>query len=577
MSQLQPNSPADSHKFPARVHGSSAQARKSDRVISDIQGGLLPWLQVASAAAVLIYLFCILAFSHTSFPESMRSSSHWPFLMDKPVGEDGYYMLTVAHNIAAKGRIIYNRNAVATGIQPLATFVFAGLDLLIRDKQGASIGLIRAVLLFGGLLFIVFAIQMSRIARRLSTPRFQALAGALAFFLILFDFTLFRLFTYGLETGIYLVCLAACFSATLTIASAGNTSTKQAIWLGIAGGFAGEARIDFGIIFAIILTGLMIRRWMSPLKLLLTGAVALIIVSPWFLYLHRVSGSWMPSSGPAESSPLAAGNLMRRVSSMYPAVVGHLFPWVYGVQSSATMLAATICILAVVASLWSKRRANLLPLTDSIRALLLLWAASFAVLIAIYLGIFDSSQFYYRYAAPIVIISVPLLAVALAQVEALRRHSVAFPGFLMLTFLGWAAISLHSGRIGNRQAVIAGYVLQNFPSTHVGAFQSGVVGYFNPNVENLDGKLNGPALAAAKRHQLPQYIDAEQIDVLVDWPDVIRAELPAAYLAAEWHPCSVPMPVDDALCLARNRTSTAATHSPASAFAMSATLTDTER
>jgi hypothetical protein len=78
----------------------------------------------------------------------------------------------------------------------------------------------------------------------------------------------------------------------------------------------------------------------------------------------------------------------------------------------------------------------------------------------------------------------------------------------------------------------------NFPDVHVGAFQSGVIGYFNPNVENLDGKLNAGALRAARTHTLGQFIDHEGINVLIDWPSYFDQQLPPGYLATEWQPCA---------------------------------------
>ena len=83
---------------------------------------------VGGSAAVLLYAALLAFLSHSTFPVAVHSGAHWPWLMDKPVGEDGYYMLTVADNIASRGKILYNWGIPATGIQPLVTVLFAGLD-----------------------------------------------------------------------------------------------------------------------------------------------------------------------------------------------------------------------------------------------------------------------------------------------------------------------------------------------------------------------------------------------------------------------------------------------------------------
>jgi hypothetical protein len=103
------------------------------------------------------------------------------------------------------------------------------------------------------------------------------------------------------------------------------------------------------------------------------------------------------------------------------------------------------------------------------------------------------------------------------------------------------------------QFISAGYVHQYYPNSHVGSFQSGTEGYFNRNVDNLDGKLNTEALRAAQAQHLPAYIDAAQINVLIDWPGYIHS-LPESYLNHEWISCPYPMPTADNICLIRKAT-----------------------
>jgi hypothetical protein len=105
--------------------------------------------------------------------------------------------------------------------------------------------------------------------------------------------------------------------------------------------------------------------------------------------------------------------------------------------------------------------------------------------------------------------------------------------------------------VGNTSSIDAGYVHTYYPDAHVGAFQSGVIGYFNRDVENLDGKLNLPAYQAWSRNQLPALLDKEGVDVLVDWPTVMAKYLPQSYLDAEWKPCPVPLTGTGSVCLVR--------------------------
>lgn len=517
------------------------------------------WLRLLVAAAVaslLVYVALLAVYSGTSYPTSMVSASHWPALMDKPVGEDAYYMLTVAQNIATRGRILYNGDLPATGIQPLATLLFAALDWVVTATGGDAEALIRSVLLTGVALFILFAWQIGRIAAMLSPPEAKRYAATLASLLTLCSYTLFRLFTYGLETGVYLLLLAACFIVTLQIAAEQRTSTWNAVLLGVAAGLAGEARIDFGLPFAIVLLFLLAYRWISWGKALLTGSIALLLVSPWFLFVHRVSGSWLPSSGKAESTLIAWQTTPWRLLSMALAIAGQVMPWCYAVVSRATIAAAVVST-ALLLWLFLRRKGQ----RQLLGRLLLsqhgrMWCTALLSLLPVYLLLFNARHFYYRYTAPLAVLAVPVCAIAFAHSGWVRRHMVLAALGMVAAFAAWDAGSLHTGRVGNSQTIAAGYIHRYFPQARVGAFQSGVVGFFNPNVENLDGKLNAGALAATAANRLPQFIDAQHIAVLVDWPSVIHANLPQTYLDREWQPCPVPIVGGaESICLVRRAVS----------------------
>jgi hypothetical protein len=370
------------------------------------------------------------------------------------------------------------------------------------------------------------------------------------------DYTLFRLFTYGLETCVYLCCIALCFLAVQRIAAVGHSSYSQAAWLGVTAGLAGEARIDFGLLFAVLLALLLARRWISPLKALLCGLIALAIVSPWFIFLHRTTGSWVPSSGKAESKLISLTTLWPRVKIMFLMTAVHVVPWSY-VGLLLPPIVVTLTGLALLAWLWVSpvgRRARAeAPLAFELAAL---WLPGCLLLTIVYTVFFSSTHFYHRYMAVITVISVPVLAVTLSGVGWVQRHMVLAAAALFCFFAMWTVGGLHTGRVGNTNVLAAGYVRAQYPNVHVGAFQSGVVGYFNRNVENLDGKLNMAAWSAAQHNQLPEFIDHEGIEVLVDWPGVISYYLPKSYIESEWRSCPIPM-TGNSVCLIRKSTGNA--------------------
>ena len=503
-----------------------------------------------AAALLLAYVVALAAFSPTTFPAHMTGGGLFPYLMDKPVGEDGYYMLTVSQNIAEQGHVAYNGAREVTGIQPLATVAFAGLDWIVQRCHGDRMDLIRSVLILGGVLLLIFAAQIASITGRLVPQESSRAAMALAFLLVVSDYTLFRLFTYGLETGLYLIFLAICVQSTQRIVAIGRTTTREAIALGFAAGFAGETRIDFGLIFGGVLLILLLKRWIDWTRAALAGAIALLLVSPWFLFVHRVDGTWLPSSGRAESTLITLTTMPERLERMLFSVIGHLVPWSYAGMSSASSLVGLLSILLMIwmfrnhRAEWSRHASRTLSVAG-------VWLPSFLVLIVIYVVLFNAMHFYYRYSSILTVLSIPLAAAVLAATPLIRRYAVVVPVVLLLCFCTWTYGALHTGHLGNSQAIVAGYVQRNYPNARVGAFQSGVVGFFNNNVENLDGKLNPSALEAEREHRLPAFLDEQKVDVITDWDTLIHAYLPQDYIQRTFEPCPVPMTSKESICLIR--------------------------
>ncbi len=503
-----------------------------------------------ATAIFIVYAVLLSCKSVAGFPVSHFTCHHWPWLGDKPTGEDGFYMLTVSDNLAATHRLVYNYGRPATGIQPLAVIIFSFVAWFTHALHLSEWDYIRVLLFFNSVLFVCFCWQISYIAKLFSTANRSNLVFFSAFFLAICDFTLFRLFTYGLETGIYLVCTAALYRHSICVAKKGKASWKDVIAIGVMGGVSGLARIDFGIIFAIVLAFFFIRRTMENLQILLCGITAMLIVSPWFHYVHTVSGFWTPSSGHAESRRITFESL-GRISSMAYAASSHVFPWAFNPGVSGYplfVLASLACIAFLVYKIPAKN--EWCTVLKDYCFFITPWLIGFLLLDCVYVVFFWSEHFYTRYSSPLIILSIPALALVLAE----QKWISIRPGFwivpLVTMFLVFDVLSLHMGHVGSSQLINAGYIHEHYPSAHVGSFQSGTEGYFNRNVDNLDGKLNTEALQAAQTQQMPEYINRADINVLVDWPGYIYT-LPRSYLVQDWTPCPYPMPTSDSVCLIR--------------------------
>ena len=519
-----------------------------------------PLYRLCGIASVLFLVYAVLlsVYSVAGFPASQHTSSSWPWLGNKPVGEDGFYMLTVADNIATTHHITYNYGKVATGIQPLSTFIFAGVSWLVHLVHGGTWALIRAMILEGAILFVCFAWVMAFLVAGMAPRNQYGLVFAIAFFLTICDYDLFRLFTYGLETGIYLCLIVACFWLSIQITRAGTASWKNIGLLGILGGFAGLARIDFGVPFAILLIFLLYKRIASFVQTLVAGLVALAITSPWFLFVHSASGSWMPSSGHAESR-LFTSQDSPRLFAMAKALLVHTFPWIYSrlPAKEITLLGAASLLLMAFLLYRAKDTRAWLIARGGYFAIFAPWVVGIVFFVVIYAALFSVRTFYVRYISFLFILALPVVALVLAEQPKIAARPAWVITPLIAFFAFYCFTTLHRGYLGNNWLIDAGYIHQYYPNAHVASFQSGTIGYFDRNVENLDGKLNSGALKAITEHRMDSYIDEEKIDVLVEWPSYITDILPTAYIEQKWTPCPHPLPASGAICLVRK------TYSPA--------------
>ncbi len=182
------------------------------------------------------------------------------------------------------------------------------------------------------------------------------------------------------------------------------------------------------------------------------------------------------------------------------------------------------------------------------------WITAIALLIFVYLLFSEPTHFYTRYVSPLVLVALPAVAVILAGLLkglAASKKFVLELGLVTVFFL-WCLLSFHIGRTGNMHSVSAGFVQDHFPTPYkVGAFQAGVIGFFNSNVINLDGKMDKLALKYKKIGELSNYIDQESIDVLIDWRPMIEQYCTPEWVATNWSDCSLKIHNGGTVCLER--------------------------
>jgi hypothetical protein len=67
-----------------------------------------------------------------------------------------------------------------------------------------------------------------------------------------------------------------------------------------------------------------------------------------------------------------------------------------------------------------------------------------------------------------------------------------------------------------------GHWAHQHPSVRLGSTQTGIIGFLAENITNLDGKVNSDALSARSKGVLGEYVRQENIDLLLDYPNLIE-------------------------------------------------------
>jgi hypothetical protein len=536
--------------------------------MTDRERSMLAAVPFVASAIVLGYVLTLAGYSRSGFPESLHHGQPMPYLSDKPLGEDAYYMMTIGWNLAAGQGLSYGGQPT-TGTQPLMTLLYGGLAAIVRAAGGDKWTFARAVLAFDGMLFVGFAAITMALARALLPSADRLAIGALAAVLTLFNYTLFRVFTYGLETGLYLIVAGLCILASLRAIGPGRT-VSRVMAVGAWAGVAACARIDFLVVFAAFLAVAWIRRLIAFRDAALAGLLAVAFVAPWLMWVRSVTGNWMPSSGQSQMGVITAANAGARLEALLWSLATHASPWLYPelLRTAAARLvpgpshlwkiaiaSALLGLGLVVATRVNRSEGARRVVTPALS----LWFWAVAILAAIYVVLFWPTYFYSRYTALLVLFTIPVLTAGLYELTGHRVPALAVLTGGAALFLSTAFLTLHRGEAGNTYSVTARVIETRIPPTeHIGAFSSGVFGYFFDNVVNFDGKVNAAAMRARREGRLGRYINGSGVSILLDWRDTIQSFVPDAYFDACWEPCALQLSPEQGSCFKRRACASAA-------------------
>ncbi|HEX5737022.1 MAG TPA: hypothetical protein VFY22_00810, partial [Hydrogenophaga sp.] len=445
--------------------------------------------------------------------------------------EDGYLMQTVARNMAIGLGMSTAEGTIATnGVQPLATYLFAGLHAL---AQGDKMQAIVLVTLFSTLIAAISAGLLAcvgtKVFSHLPHGRNLALVAAALWFTAPL---ITRHSMNGLETGLYQATLMLVTLFFLQrFCTPGTANWRSRLLLGFLLGLSFLARNDaVFFIAALLMTQLLIpvpgrsdslsSRFITAL---VAGSVSIVVASPWLINNYLGFGSIVPISGTAQSH---AADLGRNL----PWVAAHLFEnaWLW---------------LPVPGKLETLLPVQLVTFTGTAAALVAYWflvgrqaAAArihfvagmlFTAGLVTYYGLFFGASWflprYFSAASPFLwlfIVGAVYMGARTILVPGRLRLAVACAGMACLTAMAalFAANDYRKGSTHMHKQVVDWTQANLKAEDWAGAPQTGTLGYFHDRTINLDGKVNPEALRSLLDDgHILDYVLASPVQYIVDW------------------------------------------------------------
>jgi len=458
-------------------------------------------------------------------------------VFDLPLTEDGYYVMTVARNVARGVGFSVDGTTLTNGFHPLWGILSSLAFLMGAGSDELSM---RLVLVASAVTTIVSALLWARLFSRL----FGADNRLYRVCFVLIYLTSFQLLTQhfnGLETGLLLALLAA----TGLYWSSSEPSLGRNAILGLLLGLLALARIDTGM-FAVVVALETLWRGRRNLRRTLAEvfvmtAVAVLIAGPWFAYNIILTGKLMPVSGLAlgiemePPQPLARGitALSAVVRNGVLNILGEFSRTIDGILLLAVGGLAFLLLRRKAPHPWQAQAGERAKRSLIYIAMIAVYLAGVIVFYAIDSG---AVFFYQRYFILVSVLAAGLFAFLLYRVAISAASWVVVPiavvlaGLSLVTILGWHGVPF-GDKLNRLQAERNGPCLEQvklarsarLPGEIVAGVQSGTLAFFVEGAINLDGRVNFAAYKARLAGKLVDYMLAQRIGLLVDYDIYLEA------------------------------------------------------
>jgi len=478
--------------------------------------------------------------------------------------DDSFYAFQIARNVAEGRGVTFDGVTPTNGFQPLYVFLLVPAYKLLSPDRIAPIYFALTLL---AMLTAATAVLLFLIARRYvndGVALFAAMLWAVSPVVV-------RQTANGLETSLALFMFAwSVYYYLDRIRSNRRPSTGQFLKLGLLLGFSILARVDEVLLaLAMALDYLLVLRNRSrsgesgnEIRGFAATAVTLVAVClPWAIYGLVAVGSPLQESGSATRflSVAYAPFFDLGPNDMIERGAGASFVWAHMLHAlsvlkvsppihvfyrvvekmggGAPVTGAVLYVINAISlvalagfAVWVARggRANGGQRRGEISFLILFSVLLMAAYSTYIFGVF----FFMRYFYPVYFVATICAACVLQDCFHALRSRGWVPRAALVTALSLYTVALlYMGMSsGFRSAPvyhfydIAQWVEKNTAEDEtIGVFQGGTIGYFsNRRVVNLDGKVNGVALAALKSGEIRSYIANSEIDVVMDHASVLE-------------------------------------------------------
>lgn len=461
-------------------------------------------------SAIILLLISIALFYHLS---SLFSDYRLRYV----INEDGYYMITIARNIAlGLGMTIAEGQIPTNGVQPFYTFVLAGVSWLANSDKILILKLIVIVQLFVSI--SIFAL-IWRIGNELFKERKNSANISLFAASVWFSNPLSLLQqTNGLETGLYTISIL--LFVWLLLFKIKTHNIVNSVVLGIFLGIIFLIRND-GVFFITAVCVFVIfyksydkeKVTNNLIHSVIIGLISAAIALPWLIYNLKF-GSIVPISGHAESIS-EAEPIYKYVTTVFVEYLLSFYAIPLVVKDKAIVIIISSLITIVIFALLFK---NYKKFTEKQKQIFLL-TVFFLFCLGIFYGIFFKTYYFLeRYLFPVSPFIYLLWSFTIFKLFAHIRFRTLKYTLAGLFFAYFSAISLknYTNDYQLYFSTSVKWVEKNVKENEwIAALNSGMLGYYHDRTINLDGKVNPYALDAIKQNRLWDYFSGLKVDYLV--------------------------------------------------------------